>query len=96
MEWPIDLEPIGGWAVLLESERGLPRLSRDVEVGGWGRRPRLLRHHHPEQNVGHLADGENQYGQQHGDDSGQGDVPTVLVGEPLADTRELPSGERPH
>jgi hypothetical protein len=95
MEWPIDLQPIGVGGSF-GSAGGLLLLSCDVEVRGRCNRPRFLRHHHPEQNVGHLANGENQYGQQHGDDPGQGDVPTILVGEPLADTCELPSGQRPH
>jgi len=66
-----------------------------VEVCGWSDHPRLLRHHHPKQNIGHLANGENQDRQEHGDDSNQGDVPTVLVGKPAADAGQLSASQGP-
>jgi hypothetical protein len=61
-----------------------------------GREPKwLVGHHEPEQAIGDEANGKHHDRQHDGDDSGQSHIPTILVGEALANTGQLPAGARP-
>jgi hypothetical protein len=54
----------------------------------------LVGHHEPQQPISQEANGKHHDRQHHGDDSGQGHIPTILVGESLANTGQFPSGAR--
>jgi hypothetical protein len=53
-------------------------------MSGGRERKGLVGHHEPEQAIGQEANGKHHDRQHYGDDSGQGDIPTILVGETLA------------
>ena len=65
-------------------------------MSGGREHKRLVGHHEPQQPIGQEANGKHHDRQNHGDDSGQGHVPTILVGETLANAGQLPSSARSH
>ena len=65
-------------------------------MSGGRERKGLVGHHEPQQPIGQDTNGKHHDRQHHSDDSGQGHIPTILVGETLANAGQLPSSARSH